>query len=347
MQPRPATVGPRPDVVEIDGIKMMRGGAACVALALGLFLTAELHATPLPLRITWRESAGCNIEQSVTKRVELLVGDAGARAAAVQAQIRLRQVAGGFRVTLTTLQLSQSGEREFDATSCDRAADAIALVLSVMLSPPGTADTVKTKGFPGGAQPSAIAVPAPLPAAGREARPAARPLEHGVRVGLGPRVGGDIGSLPKPTLFGGAGAWVAAGRVRGVVRALVWVPRDTDDGPRPGAGATVGMYAASGGGCFAVVEQLLTLEPCLSAELGVSRGRGRGIRSPAETTALWAAVMPALAVRAPARLLPASIALEVPVVLSRPEYTIDGFGSVYRASAVAFRLSLSVDLVLP
>lgn len=325
------------------GFARPRSAGARLAFVLCLLVAGELRAAPIPLSVTWEESAGCAIERSVADRVATLVGQAGPRAAPVRASIRLQTVAAGYRVTLSTAQLGQSGEREFETASCERAADAIALVLSVMLSPPATAESVKDKGFPGGVQTpkSTGRTPSPQP------RPAPTSDAPDLRLGFGPRVGGDIGGLPKPTLFGGAGLWVGLGRVRGEARGVIWVPRDTQAGPRPGTAATVGMWTASLGGCYAIWRPSLWFEACLAGEAGASRGEGHGIQNPAQATALWAAVVPGVTVRGPGSSLPASIAFDLPLVLSRPEYTIDGFGRLYRASLVAVRLSVGADWALP
>ena len=318
-------------------------GSRSVGLAVGTTVLTwsfwiRAEPAPLPLTITWKQTAQCNVEARVVDSVTKLVGDARERAPAVAAEVELLRQSGEYLVRLRTEQLGESGQREFRAKTCAKAADALALVLSVMLSPPATTETVKDEGFPGGAKPT------PSPPATRETPPA-RAAAPTLNFSVGPRLGGDVGSLPKPTLFAGGAVALSSGRFRIVGAGAWWVPRTSEEGPRPDTGAVVGLLAGSVSGCFAAFLRPLPLEGCAGLEVGRVAGEGVGLRNPRETEVLWLAALPSVTLRAPNRILPASLSIQVPVPVVRSELTIDGFGEVYRASPVALRAILGADWV--
>jgi hypothetical protein len=236
-------------------------------------------------------------------------------------------------VRLVTRQLEQNGEREIDGPSCDKVADALALVLSLMLTPIETTELVAPEGV------EAI-VRQEKRAPGRRRRTSSVPS------GLygGPRFGGDIGALPHPTLFIGPALGWTFGRPRAEMYGLVFVPRETDRGPRPESGATLGLYALGARGCYEVFSQPFSIDGCLGIEAGGMYGRGRGIRDPDSSTVLFLAGGAGVFLRGAGGTLPGIVGIEALVPASRPAFTIEGYGEVHRSAPVTGRLVLGVQV---
>jgi hypothetical protein len=293
--------------------------------------SANAEQAAAPITLDWHGPVDCSRADQVAADVLRLAGSGAARAAPVDAHVRVARTRGGFRVELETTQLGESGHREFEGRTCDEVADATALVLSVMLAPVPTTDTVKEQGF------------RPKPEKPKPVAPAPRPEVTNTRWGLGPRVGGDIGTLPRPTLFAGGAGWFASDPLRLEQGAEIWVPRDTTGGPREGAGALVGLWTAHTRGCYALLPGAIALEGCFGASAGRASGRGQGIKNPGSAGASYFALLPGIAARSRVGALPAAVSLEVPVALVRPAFEITGYGQIYRTSLFSLRATLAVD----
>lgn len=313
---------------------MPRAGAVVALFVISIAARARAEE---PLTLKWQGPPSCARADQVKADVLRLAGPSAGHAAPVHADVGVTREPSGFRITLHTTQLGESGERQFAGKTCDEVADATALVLSVMLAPVPTTETVKEQGF----RPKPTPAPAPAPAL-REA-PAPVPEAPKTQWGVGPRVGGDVGTLPRPTLFAGGAGWFAWSRVRLELGASIWVPRDTTSGPRDDAGALVGLWAGHSKGCFAFLPGSTALEGCLGAAAGRASGRGQGIQNPSSAGASYVALLPGATLRSRVGPLPASLGLDVPVALVRPAFEIDGYGRIYRASPVALRATLGVD----
>jgi hypothetical protein len=322
-----------------------------IAVSAGPAAATQIEEPPAtPLTLIWQSAAACDGQAKTEGAVWRLVGREADRAAPITASVNVERVGEILRVTMTTRQLDETGERVFEASSCANAIDAVALVLSVMLSPAGTASTLERSGFDltdGGEQPRRpgrrrTPAPEPLPDP-TPARDPARALD----IGIGPRVGGDLLMLPAPTLFGGMAAWVAPAPWRFGVTAAAWVPRAAEEGPRPDSGGLVSLWAVLAEACRRAISQPLWVEGCFGLEAGSTKGTGRGIENPKSASAPWLAVVPAVAVRSASRPLAAIVTLALPVAVVRPGFEIDDFGAVHRAPLVGVRAALGTDWIFP
>lgn len=253
----------------------------------------------------------------------------------VDAEVTVTKKGARYHVKLVTKQLDQTGEREIDGPSCDKIADAVSLVLSLMLTPIETTETVAPEGVAEIVKQKGKPRPRPV-----------TPTPEADRTGLyaGPRLGADIGTLPHPTMFVGPAIGWIFGRPRAEAYAQLFVPRQADEGPRPESGATLGLYAGGVRGCQRVFPGTLSIDGCLGVEAGGMYGQGRGIRDPDSSTVLYFAGTAGVALRGDGGTLPGVIAIEAVVPASRPAFTIEGYGEIYRSAPISGRVLIGVEV---
>lgn len=286
------------------------------------------------LILTWEGPPECSRGDRVRASALELSGPNADRSPLVNARVQVSKTRSGYHVKLVTEQLDQRGEREFDGPSCDKIADAVALVLSLMLTPVETTEVVAPEGVA-----EVVRERKKLP----RRRPAAPAPATGGLYG-GPRIGGDIGTLPRPTLFVGPSLGWVFGKPRVEAYGLLFVPRQADEGPRPESGATLGLYVAGARGCYQVLGGALSLDGCLGIEGGGMYGQGRGIRDPDSSTVLFFSGNAGLFLRGEGGTLPGVIGIEALVPASRPAFTIEGYGEIYRSAPLSGRVVLGIEI---
>lgn len=259
------------------------------------------------------------------------------KAPPIDAEVTVTKQGARYRVKLVTRQLDQTGERTIDGPSCDKIADAVSLVLSLMLTPIETTETVAPEGV-------AEIVKQKGKPRRRAKTPTPTPLPEPTGLYAGPRVGADIGTLPHPTMFVGPALGWVFGKPRVEAYAQLFVPREVDEGPRVDSGASLGLYAGGVRGCQRVLPAALSLDGCLGVEAGGMYGQGRGIRDPDSSTVLYFAGTAGVALRGDGGTLPGIIALEAVVPWSRPAFTIEGYGEIYRSAAVSGRVLIGIEV---
>jgi hypothetical protein len=194
----------------------------------------------------------------------------------------------------------------------------------------------------------------PLEAAERVAPSTTAPARRGegkpMRVAIGARAKGDIGSLPAPSL--GASVAVAAivRRLELELEAAAWMPRIEERGPVEGSGGSIALYAGGFRGCWDALAGSTGLRagPCLAAELGFASGRGINIRNPETSRTLWGAALLGASVRQIGESgLSWGASLEIGLPFRRATYEIEGYGDVFRASPVIGRLSITMAWIFP
>ena len=250
--------------------------AAAATIAIQLAATDAEADEGLPVDLTWTREGPCQPTPSVETRLRALLADGPTDVPPVRARLAMDAVVGGVAVTLDTEQLGESGRRSFTARDCERAADAVALILSVMLEPVATTEAVAA-----GKATEAFGGPAPGPARRAEPpREAARPdREATLRVGFGPRLGFDVGVAPAPTLLAGGTVSLFGEAWRASLGAAWWVPRASDEGPREGTGATVEVVSGDARGCWTFLSEPMALDACGVLEAGRVRGTGLRLRN--------------------------------------------------------------------
>ncbi len=292
-----------------------------------------------PIALVWEAGPECDRHDAILKTVGHLVGARKVSAAKVTATAHVKRSGKAWTVLLETEQLGEKGERRFEGSTCDKVADATALILSVMLAPVETAES--TIGAP--AKPVSIAEPAkpppPRDVPAVKAAPAAGVPPSGA---IGARVGGDAGSLPGPTAFLGIALSASLGPTHLALLGTAWLPREATEGSH---GVRVTLWTGGVRGCVELTTGAPLLLGCLAGELGRSSGSGFGIATPRSSSAWWGAVIPGLALRTGPRKVPVHIGLEAPIPVVQPVYDIEPYGELFRPSRVVVRLSLGVDWV--
>ncbi|MEM1033609.1 MAG: hypothetical protein AAGN82_24955 [Myxococcota bacterium] len=295
------------------------------------------------VQLRWTDGNACR-PKPVAPAVRRLLGHDAAEGSTIVGSVQMRRTSSGhIDVRLRTRQLGREGERTFEAATCGKAFDALALILSVMLAPVETSETVAAALEPDA--PHLAPPERPVEEAGEPVE--TQPATFSWRGGVGPRLGGDLGSLPRPTVFVGGAVSLFGPNWHVSVGAAGWLPRRSDEGPRAGTGAEVGLVAGHARGCWTFLQTPLSLDACAAMGVGRAQGRGVGLREVETSDQPWAAAGPGLTVRSPSPWLPATMALDVPILVARPTFVIDGFGTTYEASPAAIRLTVGADFIFP
>ncbi|MBX3233268.1 MAG: hypothetical protein KIT84_20965 [Labilithrix sp.] len=292
----------------------------CAAVLVGAMLVAgRARADEGNLRLTWFAPSGCPSSEEV-KAAALRNVDATLAPGVLEADAHVeQQTPSSWRVFLKTRRGAIVGEREIEAATCAGVADATAVVLALALVPPATlADE----------QPPP---PAPAPPAPPAPREAGGP--HAFAAGVA--VHGDLGVLPSPG-FGGAMhvAWMPGRfRVEALGRIVLEQRRSV---PGTGRGADISVVGVGARGCFALV-QLWSFEasPCVGGGVDVASAAGFGAETNLSPSKAWGNVaFGGLARFEVSRWLALRARVEGLVPLYRPNFVVEGTGSVHEPAAV-------------
>jgi hypothetical protein len=158
----------------------------------------------------------------------------------------------------------------------------------------------------------------------------------------------DAGALPGVA----AGAAVALGlsHRRFAVEAGVAVtgPRSEALASVDGAQAEVLLAAGQLRGCAFPLASRLSLGPCAAVEVGVLRGRSRGVTNPGSNRTPWAAVQLGLLARLRlARIVSLRLQAAVGIPLTRPSFEIAGIGPVFEPSGATARGAAGLEVHFP
>ena len=235
----------------------------------------------------------------------------------VHARVREVREVREVRYEIAIAMPGGEAQRSFAGDDCPRVAEAAALVIALSVDPLGTS--------------------------ARIGAPEAQPASDALTVVLAARMAGDLGSLPQPSLGVGAGVALELARARAEADVMAWLPRATARSANELGGGEIGLFSAALRGCYDFVhgEHALGFGPCLGAEAGVSTGRGIDVADAARRQGLWLAALGGLTLRQLGEPgLGSWLSLELVVPLRGPEYAIDGYGTIFQASALAVRASL-------
>ncbi len=160
----------------------------------------------------------------------------------------------------------------------------------------------------------------------------------------------DVGSLPGVAPgFEGAGA-LLFGAYRLELGVSAFPDQTATLSDLPSAGGRIGLVAGFARACrdifpFIQKNQHFELSPCVAFELGRLHAKGFGVESPDEGEALWlAARVGASFVWRPQQRFALSVQAGAVFPFSRPSFTIEGAGAVFRSSTVAGRFSFGAEV---
>jgi hypothetical protein len=237
--------------------------------------------------MTWEAPAECPHVEDVVARVHALAPGVLAEPSSARVVASVRSVEARYEVEVRVLAGDDEFRRAFVGDSCDEVANAVALVVAVLLDPVSSATEVRT-------QPTAdvsptpvietVPLPPPTPPVTQpieDRAPALEPVESprrsSPRVRAGLRVAGGGGYGPTNAGFGelGATAAVIGARWRAELGG-VWIPSRVlrADGE---LGGRFDGWRIAARGCFVPqvgARDRLELPLCPGFELGQVRGRG-------------------------------------------------------------------------
>lgn len=314
-------------------------------------------ADDVPRTLTWRAPLGCPSEQQVRQRLESLVGDLHAgihRDVSARAQAFETLGEEGRAPWAATIVIqSPSGEsvRQLEASSCQALAEATAVLISVAMDPLGRSENV-----PEPATPPPIPGPADEPPVeptgpsepepdGPASRDKAKKDELGGVVGI--RAGVGLGPLPLvgATLGGRGGLLYRALRVE--LGVAYWFAQQyAARSEEPGGAFSLWLVDARICGVPGVRSVEFPL--CAGTQLGGFWSRGTGVDEPRTSTSLWSAMTATggfLVKPTGAFALGFEATLLVP--LTRPRFTIEGFGEVHRPNAVGLEAIVVLEARIP
>jgi hypothetical protein len=309
----------------IRATALLRAGLAAILL---LPTSARVRAEEphvAGLELSWDADDECPERDAVLQTVAALLPEPRVHAegnAVVAAEVRVERLPDRrFRAQIH-LRGATAGDRQLEGADCRRVAEAAALIIALTLDPLGTTAGVVERSPAGGG-------------------------DEQLRLAIGARAAGDIGSLPQPSLGAGVVLGAQLGPAHAALEAVAWLPRVTGAGASDGGSGEIGLFSAALRGCYDLVSsgrQRLGFGPCLGAEAGVSTGRGIAVLAPARRNGFWGAALAGLSVRQLGRGpgLGSWLSLELAVPLYRPTYAIDGQGTIFRAAALASRAAVGM-----
>jgi hypothetical protein len=282
-------------------------------------VAAEPSAT---FRFSWSAPAECPSQTQVQAEIARLVGgDIQLHEGDLEATAT---VSHGplWAADLTTRHAGQTGHRIIEAPSCKAAADAIALIVALLIDPDAVAANSRAP------EPEIPSVPEP-PESNR------RKLEFLAGI----HAQGRIGTLPGADIGLGLGVGVASGRWRTDVRWSYGLRRDQVASLPSGASGRFNITAGSVTECLALGQKRWRFGPCAALEAGRVSATGFGATAGFSKDALWLALGGgAFMSLTMVQHLHAFMEVDVFAPMYRPDYVFQGVpGVVFTAPAVGGR----------
>jgi hypothetical protein len=209
--------------------------------------------------------------------------------------------------------------------SCERLADAAALILAVAIDP----EALTNRTVP-------------------RTRPPRRLAAVPVRALLRADGIGDVGTLPSVS----AGVGLAAGLFMGIVRveaaATYGFAQHVVAGPRADTGADIQLLAVALRTCCTFARRGAEIGPCLSIETGWMQGSAFGISDPQSGGSPWLATLGGATLSwAPLGVLAFRLGLEAGPTIVRPRFFFDSYGTIHEPSRWIARAVLGVEFRFP
>ena len=273
-------------------------------------------------RFDWDAPEECLSQQQVQAEIARLVGgdiqlhegDLEAKASVSHGPL--------WSADLITQHAGQTGHRRIEAPSCKAAADAIALIVALLIDPDAVAANAEAP------EPEPPSIPEPPKSNRRE-----------MQLLVGVHAQGRIGTLPGADLGLGLGLGLAGAHWRTDLRWSYGLRRDQVASLPSGASGRFNIAAGSVTECFNMGQGKLGFGPCAALEAGRVSANGFGATAGYSRHSLWLALggggFLSLAM---GQHLHASIEMDVVAPLYRPDYVFqDVPGVVFRAPAVGGR----------
>jgi hypothetical protein len=259
--------------------------------------TAEVAG---PLTLDWSAPAGCPSQEHVVQRINVILGrSTKPRALTVRASAALAP-GGKWRVSLGVEREAESGSREFEAESCEAAADATALIVSLMIDPSAVAGGAAIEPAPAPepektARPAPPAIPPPPASSPPEREPAApsapsAPPPHSPLFAVRASLAGDVGTFSPASVGGELALGVSPRRFRFELAGSYWATTTTTlPGSSPPEGARLALATFGARAAYVLPAGDFTFAPLVGVEGDWMSATGFGGTSHQSQTASWVA----------------------------------------------------------
>lgn len=291
-------------------------------VAAAVLLTSSGRAAAQPLRVAWH-APPCAAESDFRARLERVLHKAPEQPAedlALSVQIR-DHASDGFELIVRARQRGAALERVLEPKTCADALEAAAVVVALAVDP---------NSHPAEAASQPREIPRKTSLALRSALlggVALNELPHAAPL-LSADTGLDIGDFSASL----EAFWIASERARLTADAA-------------GRGGQIGAFGGGLAGCYVPVQDAGRLSTCLTAQVGAWTSKGSGVQNPQAKLEPW------LSGGARARyLIPLGYRLGVLLqadaswLASRPEFFLDGLGTVFVPPRFGARLAAGVQL---
>jgi len=308
-------------------IGMHRRAYPAILSSLVLSFSAARADAPPTVIEGWEAPPECPGGAAIERQVhEILVGSQLGAAGLSAQGVVTRASADRWRVDLTLRSAGWEARRTLGGPTCEAVSQAAALVIALSVNLEARAPL---------AEKPTVAVP--------EHQPPAPPSVSGPTASLG--MAFDFGALPRGTLgLEGAFGWQVP-HARFELAASYFVPRRGALSARSDVGATFHFASGNLRACYELTTTSLALGPCLDAGLtwtsatgfgpiATDRVSSIGVTAGGDVEARWLI----------SRRLAPYVRLGALIPLARPEFAVQGLGSVYRTTPVVLRGGVGIEM---
>ncbi len=293
-------------------------------------MIAVLLAVAAPsLALDYQAPAACPAAAEVFAEVQRLRGGLIASDVDpdVRARVRVEERGARFSAEVETSTRAGSGRRTLEADTCRRAVEAVAVVLALALANPLAPE------------PPAPAVPEPpVPPPPPAGPPSFVPFVELLGAAR-------FGVLPSPMASVLLGGGVERGWLR--LRAQVGLAAPSLVQGSTGSAGVESWFQGALSGCGAVLDATARVELCGSVDAALLAATGRGVRTPAQGSALWVGLFGGAAVRSALwRGLGVVLDGGVGVALARPRFFVQEAAAqttLYEAPLLVGRFGLGLQ----
>jgi hypothetical protein len=309
---------------------------------------AQPASAGLPLTLDWSAPASCPSRARVLDQVITVLGRSSASRATVSVAAVVESTPRGkWRVRLVLASAGESGRRQFEAESCEAAADATALIVALAIDPNAMATALPLESpepAPDRARPPIVQPTPPVPiapAAPATSAPSAVAAPGARVVATRLSFGGELGTLSRATGGGELAVGVVARRWQLEATASDWTAATSTPAGQTREGARLGVAALGLRGGYRIPLGEFALAPLLGTEVDwISAAGFGGTARTSKTAPLLAFDVGATAAWSVTRSFALACTLEAVVPTSRPLFVAS---EVQRTSLAGGRALLGLE----
>lgn len=317
-----------------------RAAAAISSACIALLASRLAHASG-PLELRWDAPAECPSESEVRAAVLQRLG-ASVEYKPISAHAVVHKDGDGWKISLTTEQSGETGERSLEGRTCAAVAAATSVILALTLDRAAQATPV--------APPVASASPVPIrpvPPPSSSVLPRAPPPSVDgrsfVRAGfaLGAGVMGPGPSAGLTVALGARASWLTL-----ELAMTTFFPRSIDLPGVAGKGGDFWLFSLGPTVCGAFLRSpTLRLGGCVGAELSRMSATGYGVSEPSSRATTFVSTVASVrfGVRLGGPIWFFALA-DLVVPLRRPQFVLENAGTIFQLSPLGGRTSMGLEL---